>query len=218
MRKIALVHTSPAAIPPLADYFKNNAPDLLVTNLLDDALLRCFSAGDEAQAAERLTRELSIVRDFEQVELAMITCSAVTASLLQTLRQRFPFPILKIDDLLAEKAFTYGRRFALLVTFAPTLATSQALLERTGARLGIAPELDMQYVPGAYDALLAGDAATHDGLLLAAIQDAAARHVDAVILTQVSMSRILPQIPADIPKPVLSSLPIGLEAVRKQLA
>ena len=72
-RKIAFIHTSPAAIPPLAEYFKTNAPEFEITNLLDDGMLRFFAASDEARSEARLRDLIGAAIDPYGAELAMIT-------------------------------------------------------------------------------------------------------------------------------------------------
>ncbi|MGB9605056.1 MAG: hypothetical protein ACP5U2_13290 [Bryobacteraceae bacterium] len=69
-------------------------------------------------------------------------------------------------------------------------------------------------MPEASAALLAGDAQRHDELLLSAIGSLRRQPLDAIVLGQASMARVLDRV-AGAPGPlVLSSLPLSLEAVR----
>jgi hypothetical protein len=76
---------------------------------------------------------------------------------------------------------------ALLATFAPTLASMEQELREMAATRGAAIEITLRHVPGALDALKAGDAAGHDSLI--AETAAAIGAVDALVLTQFSMAR-----------------------------
>ena len=56
---IALIHASPAAIAPLVDHYTQAAPELDLTNLLDDGILRLFRAGRMDDAIARLEAMIS---------------------------------------------------------------------------------------------------------------------------------------------------------------
>jgi hypothetical protein len=214
--QVAFVHTSPAAIPPLADYYHRNAPDLEVTNLLDDGILRLFSREAMQAAQMRLEDLLVAARDAYHSRLALLTCSAVSRAMVKRLSRSLRLPLVKIDDVLARKAVAAGSRLGVFVTFPPTQAATTKLLRETAAEQGRSLELTFRVVPEAYEALLGGDPDRHDELALAAIQEMSALPLDAIVLAQVSMARLLPRLPPT-PMPVLSSLPASLEAVREEL-
>lgn len=85
-RKIGFIHTSPAAIAPLMQFYNQAAPDFEITNLLDDGLLRLLSAKDHATAVERLRDMISVAHRTYQVELAMVTCSSVSVEMIRQLK------------------------------------------------------------------------------------------------------------------------------------
>ncbi len=91
-------------------------------------------------------------------------------------------------------------------------------IERAAAEAGVEVEIIHEVAPEAYAALLANDAATHDRLLAAAVEDLQRRDVSAVVLAQVSMARALPALEAAARVPVLTSLHTSLEAIREALA
>ena len=115
----------------------------------------------------------------------------------------------------AAQAVSRGKRLGVVVTFAPTLATTTQLLR--DAANGQALALITEVLPEAYQALLDGDAAQHDALLCAAIERLAAQRVEAIVLAQVSMARVLPQLDAAMATPVLTSLQTSLDAIRRAL-
>src|SRR5215210_7750408 len=97
MRKVAFIHTSPPAIGPLMQFYTEAAPELEITNLLDDGLLRLLSAQDFATAQARLADMIKTARDTYRAELAMVTCSSVSKEMVEQLDRDFELPILKID-------------------------------------------------------------------------------------------------------------------------
>ncbi len=215
--KVSFLHTSPAAIPPLMQYYGAEAPDLEITNLLDDGILRFFRAGDEAASEARLRDLLAVARTIYRAEAVLVTCSAVSRGLVERLRGAAGVPLLKIDDPMAEQAVRTGRRIGVMVTFPPTLETTSRLLEEAARQAGVAVILEPLVTPEAYDALLGGDPDRHDQLLIGGLDRLAAGGVDCLVLAQVSMARILPKIQGRYPMPVLSSLPASLAALRQAM-
>jgi aspartate/glutamate racemase len=69
--------------------------------------------------------------------------------------------------------------------------------------------------PEAYQALLTADYQRHDELLLSVIKRLEQQNVAVIVLAQVSMARILPQLNDGITVPVLSSLHTSLDAIRE---
>lgn len=217
-RSVAFIHTSPAAIGPLMQFYAGAAPELEITNLLDDGLLRLLAAGNRAVARRRLAEMLGAAAEAYEPELAMITCSSVPREMSDALARDFSMPVLKIDYPMARRAVRAGRRIGVAATFQPTLAPTSKLLADAAAEAGAEVEIVTEVAPEAYAALLANDAATHDRLLLAAIERLEERDVAAVVFAQVSMARTLPLARERARVPLLTSLDTSLEAIREALA
>lgn len=216
--KILFLHASPAAIPPIAEYYRRHSPELVCIHLLDDGLMGCFQRDDHDAVERRMGEMLDYALRHEAPRVALLTCSAARPDLAGRLKRRSGIPVFKIDELLARRAVAAGSRLGVVVSFAPSRAAVENLLRLTAAEQGRTLELRTALVPEASAALLAGDAARHDELLLAAIATLRAEPLDAVVLGQVSMARLLPRLAGTEGPPVLSSLPLSLEAVRAELA
>jgi len=216
-RQIAFIHTSPAAIAPLVQFYGEAEPELEITNLLDDGVLRFFRLGDQRAAEERLIELIKIARNVYGAEVALVTCSSVSGEMRERLRRAFDFPVLKIDDPMARRAVMAGSRIGVAVTFPPTVETTGKLLRESAAEAGRAVEIITEVAPEAYQALLSGDQQKHDELLLALINRLDEQNVDAIVLAQVSMARVFPQLGERLKAPVLTSLHTSLDAVRQAL-
>jgi glutamate racemase len=217
-RSVAFIHTSPAAVAPLMQFYGEAAPELEITNLLDDGLLRLLAAGRAGDVRRRLAEMLRAAAETYQPELAMVTCSSVSKEMSDSLALDFPFPVLKIDYPMARRAVRAGRRIGVAATFPPTLGPTSRLLREAAAEAGAEIEIVEEVAPEAYTALLSNDAATHDELLAAAVERLQNRDVSAVVLAQVSMARALPLLERGARVPVLTSLHTSLEAIREALA
>ena len=216
-RKVAFIHASPAAIDPLARFYREAAPELETTNLLDDGLLRFFALRRWDDAEQRLAEMIAAARAAHDCELAMLTCSAVPRGIVENLRPQADFPILRIDDALARRAVQTGGRIGLVVSFPPTLETTRELLNQTALELGVSIEILPELVPEAYHALLAGESQRHDELVVNAVARLDRQGAGAIVLAQVSMGCVLPQLKDRIGAPVLSSLHTSLDAIRATL-
>jgi len=216
-RSVAFIHTSPAAVGPLMQFYAEAAPELQVTNLLDDGLLRLLAAGRGEDVRRRLAEMLRAAAETYQPELAMVTCSSVSKETVGSLARDFSFPVLKIDYPMARRAVSAGRRIGVAATFPPTLVPTSRLLREAAAEAGAEIEIVEEVAPEAYKALLASDTATHDELLTAAVENLQKKDVAAVVLAQVSMARTLPLIERTARVPVLTSLHTSLEAIREAL-
>ena len=216
-RRVAFIHTSPPAVGPLMQFYSAAAPELEITNLLDDGLLRLLAAQDLATTRARLADMLRVAAETYRAELALVTCSSVPLEMVTELGARAAVPVLKIDYPMAQQAVRAGPRVGVAATFPPTVGPTRRLLERAAAEAGSRVEIIEEVAPAAYDALLADDTARHDELLTAAVERLAAQDVSAVVLAQVSMTRTLPRLEGLIKVPVLSSLHTSLAAVRARL-
>ncbi len=213
--KVGFLHTSPAAIPPLMQFYAREAPEIEITNLLDDGLLRLFAAKEFDLAERRLREMLSVVEQAYGAGLALVTCSAVPRELMERLRRQASIPVLKIDVPMAEMAVRAGPRIGVMVTFPPTLEPTTRLLEEAAAEAGVAVEVAACLLPEAYAELLGGNPERHDELMLEAIDRLAARPVDALVLAQVSMARLIPKLEGRLKIPFFSSLTASLAAIRR---
>ncbi|HEX8115668.1 MAG TPA: aspartate/glutamate racemase family protein [Pyrinomonadaceae bacterium] len=216
-RSVAFIHTSPGAIGPLMQFYAGAAPELEITNLLDDGLLRLLAAGRGEDVRRRLREMLRAAAENYAPELAMVTCSSVSKETTESLAREFGFPVLKVDYPMARRAVRAGRRVGVAATFPPTLVPTSKLLHDAAAEAGVEIEIVEEVARGAYDALHANDTQTHDELLAAAVEKLQHRDVSTVVLAQVSMTRALPLIERTTRVPVLTGLHTSLEAIREAL-
>jgi glutamate racemase len=217
-RSVAFIHTSPAAIGPLMQFYGEHAPELEITNLLDDGLLRLLASGRAETARKRLSEMLRDAAETYEPELAMITCSSVPREMSDSLARDFRMPVLKIDYPMARAAVRAGRKVGVAATFPPTLVPTSKLLNEAAEEAGTEIEIVQEVEPEAYEALLANDTATHDRLLLDLIERLQSQDVSCVVLAQVSMARVLPLVGERARVPVLTSLHTSLEAIRAAMS
>lgn len=213
---LALIHTSAAAITPMVRYYAEHEPEWRLTNLLDDGILHLFRDSREDAIEAALASLVDRAAGYG-ARAAILTCSAVTPALLARLQARSPIPLIKIDEPMAREAVSQARRIGVLISFSPTLQPTISLLENTAITLGRRVEIVPQVCTTAYDALLAGDTATHDRILRSGAEQLAARPVEALVLAQVSMAHLRNGLEEALSLPVFSSLETSHAAVREAL-
>ena len=187
-----------------------------VLNLLDEALLSEVERHGEVadECVERLARLIGL--GVEAGSAAIMTTCTVYSPVVADIAGRFaPVPVLAVDQPMVSEALRLGRRIGVLATVQQGLREQMAFIDRTARLLHREVEIVGRLCPGAFPALVAGDAARHDALVLDAIADLAGE-VDVVVLGQASMARLL-EVRSGIGVPMLASPPLGVRALARLL-
>jgi Asp/Glu/hydantoin racemase len=125
---------------------------------------------------------------------------------------------MRVDRPMAEAAVATGRRIGVIATLPTTLEPTADLVRRCAAAAGREIELTARLCTGAFEALMSGNAARHDELVLAALNDLQCQ-VDVIALAQASMARVVGQISeADRRVPILASPPIAIDHLARKFA
>jgi len=210
-RTLSFIHASPAAIVPVVRHYRQHAPEFRLINLLDDGILTYFSREERSSAHRRLGALVTTAHEEYHAAAAIVTCSSAETEYLRRLQEEVRIPVLRIDEPMARCATAAGRRILALATFEPTVETTRQLLVSHGAA-----EVHVHVVPGAYTALLNGDAAGHDRRLVESLEAAAG--FDCIVLAQVSMAHLREEVQRRTGIPVFSSLETSVTAIRAALS
>jgi Asp/Glu/hydantoin racemase len=189
-----------------------------VFHLVDESLIKNTIAAGSLQKATVLRLVYHIDSAARGgASAVLVTCSSIGEG-ATVARGLFDFPVLRIDEPMAERAVAAGRRIGVLATLETTLAPTVRLLEHTAAAAGLKRDVVSCLCAGAFEAVLAGDVATHDRLVsekLAALGPA----VDVVVLAQASMARVVAELPPDKKTvPILASPELAVIRVAEVLA
>jgi aspartate/glutamate racemase len=135
-------------------------------------------------------------------DVVMVTCSSIGKA-TELARDARDFPVLRIDEAMAERAVEQGVTIGIAATLSTTLEPTVELLQATADRLGKSISIVSRVAEGAFEAVVAGDVARHDELVLAMLRDLRSA-VDVVVLSQASMARVAALLPVE-GAPILSS-------------
>ncbi len=216
MKTVVVVHTGPATVQPIKQQFEAILPDVRVINLMDDSLLNdVIAAGHLTDAVSG--RILSYMRMGQEMGACAVlnACSSVGEAATAA-RASISIPIVKIDEIMAERAVAQGPRIGVVATVRTTLEPTVRLILAKAAARQQTVEMVEAVADGAFQALLDGDAERHDRIVRQTIESLAGR-ADVIVLAQASMARLIPAL-VGLDVPVLSSPQSGVEALRAVLA
>ena len=213
-QKLAIIHTSPTLTPLFAQLCAQWLPGVAIFHMVDESLIR-----DTIESGS--LRKLTMRRLIALVESAasagatavLVTCSSIgpAVTIAQSL---FDIPVLRVDEAMAEEAIARGSRIGVLATLRTTLEPTIALVRDKAVAAGKQVTIVDHLCEGAFEAVLSGDTATHDAIVSAALRDLASQ-VDAVVLAQASMARVVASMPpGSLAAPVFSSPELAVQRTR----
>ena len=209
MKKIGVIHTTPATLQSTAELIRSCIEGAEVMNILDDTILRDMERGNqEEQAKERWIAYAEILERME-AEAVLSACSTA-GPFAEAADRLLTVPVLRIDEAMAEEAVRTGEKISVLATFAPTLGPTVDLIRRKGPETKVKTVL----IQGAYEALNAGDRKTHDELIRAGAERELA-DADVIVLAQASMAAALEGCPDMDRSRILTSPVSGIRRLKE---
>lgn len=217
-KTLALIHTSATLVPVFSQLCKEQLPNVDTFNIVDDSLVRAIGArGSLTPDIARRVAAYITSAEAGGADQILVTCSSIGPAV----DAAAPFaavPVLRVDQPMADEAVRTGPRIGVIATLPTTLNPTSELVKRRAALAGKTIELTSRLCEGAFEALMAGDAARHDRLVGDALRQLAAE-VDVIVLAQASMARVVDTLsPADRRIPILASPPIAIRHLASVLA
>jgi Asp/Glu/hydantoin racemase len=210
-KKLGLIHTSATLVPIFDQLCKAKLPGVSVFNIVDDSLIKDVIANNRLlpQTARRVVDHVAAAED-AGAEFIMVTCSSIGPA-VEMAAGLVTVPVLRVDQPMADRAVQQARRIGVVATLPTTLEPTADLIRRRAAAAGKDIELASHLCQGAFDALMSGNAATHDQLVAAALCSLA-NDVEVIVLAQASMARVVETLPESTRRvPILASPPIAVE-------
>ncbi len=210
-KKLGLVHTSATLVPVFAALCKEKLPNVDVFNIVDDSLVKGIrEAGRITPTIEMRVAGYLTSAAYAGADYIMVTCSSIGPA-VEAGARGIPTPVLRVDLPMADKAVATGKRIGVIATLSTTLDPTLELIQRRAALAEKKIELTSKLVEGAFEALMSGDAATHDAKVAAALKELS-QQVDVIVLAQASMARVVDTLaPADKRVPILASPGIAVD-------
>ena len=213
---VCILQTSFAKREDTVAFLKENVPGVRVEFITDSTLLTDVRAnGGPSQAViDRMTLYAKAA-EISGADLIVNSCSTV-GEVADIYKNEVGIPVMKVDLPMAQEAVSLGTKIALIATVETTLGPSQRLIERVGAEQGKKMECTQYLQTAAWDALQAGRRDEHNRILMKSIRELDEMGYDAIVMAQVSMRELLPDL-TDVRTPLLCSFFSGYGAIAKKL-
>ena len=210
-KTLGLVHTSATLVPVFAQLCKEKLPGVNVFNIADDSLVKgIIAAGSLTPVIARRVAGYLESAELAGADYILVTCSSIGPA-VEAGAKLIGVPVFRVDQPMADQAVTAGKKIGVIATLATTLEPTADLISRRAALAGKKIELTSQLCEGAFAALMAGDGATHDAKVAAALKELSQR-VEVIVLAQASMARVVETLaPADRCVPILASPGIAVD-------
>jgi Asp/Glu/hydantoin racemase len=215
--RLALISATPVAIAPATDGLVGEFPGARIWNILDDRLL--VEAAEQGGLSERLHQRMARLIEHAKSEGAsgiLLTCSMYgpVAHDLDEAR----LPVLAADDAVFAAVIESGHRSVLIVSsLEPALRDASQRFELAVRDAGATVHVAGLVVEDAFVLSGSGDMAALAASLAAAIAPVAA-DVDAVLLSQYSLSPAADALSAALGLPVFSGPKSAAALLRSRIA
>lgn len=213
---VCILQTSFAKREDTIELLQEKVPGVRVEFITDSTLLSDIrAAGGPSQAViDRMTLYAKAA-EISGADLIVNSCSTV-GEVADIYAKEVGIPVMKVDLPMAEEAVRIGTKIALIATVETTLSPSQRLIEKTGREQGKKMECTQYLQNAAWDALQAGHPEEHNRILMENIRELDKMGYDAIVMAQVSMRALLPDL-EDVKTPLLCSFFSGYHAVADKL-
>jgi len=210
-KTLGLIHTSATLVPVFAELCSKYLPQVKIFNIVDDSLIKNTIACGELTAATS-KRVVSYAGSAAEAgaDYILFTCSSIGPA-VEIAASLSNIPVLRVDQPMADKAVQTGKRIGVVATLSTTLEPTSDLVKRRAIAAGKEIELVSRLCEGAFDALMSGDAATHDKKVGDALKQLL-KEVDVIVLAQASMARVVDTLDeAEKRVPILASPGIAIQ-------
>ena len=211
-KRIVILQTSFAKREDTIDYLEKHLPGVCIDFITDSSLLpEIRKAGRPTQSVIQRMTLYAMAAESMGADLILNSCSTV-GEVADIFSRVVSVPVLKIDDPMARQAAKLGSNIAVIATLPTTLGPSRRAINRYGKEMGRNIEFTEFLDQPAWEALAAGDSKRHNEILIDSIRKLDKQGFDAIVMAQVSMRALLPEL-KDTKTPVLCSFYTGLDAV-----
>lgn len=213
-KTLGLIHTSATLVPVFAELCAKHLPGVETFNIVDDSLIKnTITAGHLTPLTARRVADHIGSAQAGGADHILVTCSSIGAA-VEAAEPLTGVPVTRVDRPMADRAVALGSRIGVCATLSTTLDPTADLVRRRAEAAGAEITLTTRLCEGAFEALMSGDAATHDARVAAALAELAGQ-VDVIVLAQASMARVAGA--AESPVPILASPPLAMEHLAKEL-
>jgi len=210
-KTLGLVHTSATLVPVFAELCSKYLPNVKTFNIVDDSLIKItIACGELTPATSRRVVNYAGSAQEAGADFILFTCSSIGPA-VEAAAMLTKVPVLRVDQPMADQAVQLGKRIGVIATLPTTLEPTSDLVKRRAAAAAKQIVLISKLCKGAFEALMSGDAVTHDKIVGDALKELS-KEVDVIVLAQASMARVVGTLSdAEKSVPILASPEIAIQ-------
>ncbi|MBS1512892.1 MAG: aspartate/glutamate racemase family protein [Bacteroidetes bacterium] len=212
-KTLGLIHTSATLVPVFAELCAKYLPGVKTFNIVDDSLIsNTIACGGLTPSTAKRVVNYAASAEEAGADFILYTCSSIGHA-VETAATLSGVPVLRVDQPMADQAVQSGKKIGVIATLSTTLEPTSDLVRRRAIAAGKDIELKAVLCEGAFEALMNGDATTHDKKVGDALKQLV-QEVDVIVLAQASMGRVVDSLDeADKKIPILASPAIAIQHV-----
>lgn len=215
MIKIAVISATRVSIAPVEQTVSGQFPDAELIHILDEGMSLMAEKSGGIITPSNLYRMAGHIQRANEYGADGILLSCTIFSPYAGLLQNFSeAPLVAADVAAFQKAAGLYKKLGVVVTFKPTLKSVEAVLRECGNKAA-PPEADIRLAEGAFEAAVRGDDDTHNRIVRSCAE-ALAESCDAVVLSQMSQLRALPEL-SHLKVPVLTTPALSISALMEKI-
>jgi Asp/Glu/hydantoin racemase len=213
--RLAFIHTVASLPPTFESLALEMDAGLEIEHTVDETLLADAIEAGRVPPETQARLEGHVERALDAgADMVVVTCSSMGGA-TDTIADRRGWPVLRIDEAMADRALELGSRIGVLATLRSTLEPTAELIRRRAHGRDV--EVIARVADGAFAALRAGDTARHDELVRDALRSLLPE-VQVIVLAQASMARVADTLGDEAARtPILTSPPLGVARAVTQL-
>lgn len=216
--KIALIHATRLAIPPIEKTFQDFWPEANTFNLLDEGLLKDIDSLSSQQMNQRF-QSLASYATGTGCDAILFSCSVFSDS-IDSVKKIFDLPVYKPNEAMLDAIYELAREKKDLKMV--VMGTSQLSVDSLSSEIGewskinhASIQIDKLFIDKAFELLGKGQLDLHDALLMDAVKKN--QYADLIVFTQFSMASAFKQSQEVSSAPIFSAPIIAVQTLQSRI-
>ena len=216
--KIALIHATRLAIPPIEKTFQDYWPEANTFNLLDEGLLKDIDSLSSQQMNQRF-QSLASYATGTGCDAILFSCS-VFGDAIDAVKKTFDLPVYKPNEAMLDSIYKMAQEKKELKMV--VMGTSQLSVDSLSSEIGewsrtndASTQIDKLFIDQAFELLGKGQLDLHDSMIMDAVKKN--QHADLIVFTQFSMASAFKQCQEVSSAPIFSAPIIAVQTLQTRI-
>ncbi len=213
---VTILQTSFAKRDDTIAFLKNRVPGVRVEFITDSTILEDVRKnGAPTKAVYDRMKLYAKAAEISGADLIVNSCSTV-GEVADVYAKEVKVPVMKIEDPMCKAVVACGSNFAVVGTVETSMGPVARIIERLGREQGKVIKCKLLVQNEAWDSLIKDQVEEHNRILLQNIYEIDTKGYDAIVMSQVSMRALLPELKV-LKTPIFCSFYSGYGAVADKL-